>query len=295
MLKRLIGEDIKLQTVLDPQLGNIRADPGQIEQVIMNLVINARDAMPDGGRLTVETANVTLDEQYTSNHVSVVPGDYILLTVSDTGFGMSDEVQARIFDPFFTTKGIDKGTGLGLSMVYGIVKQSGGNIWVYSEESHGSSFKIYLPRVDESVQQYSRGDEASDTPRGNETILIAEDEESVRKLAVQVLELQGYTVLVAPNGGAALLICERHEGPIDLLITDIVMPELGGIELSGRLAALRPNMKVMYMSGYTNNAMPGQVALEVGPRFIQKPFTPDSLARRVRVILDSREPGIEEN
>jgi two-component system, cell cycle sensor histidine kinase and response regulator CckA len=287
MLQRLIGEDIEMRTVLGTEIGSVRADPGQIEQIIMNLVVNARDAMPHGGKLTIETENVSLDESYAKNHIAVTPGPYVMLAVSDTGMGMADETRARIFEPFFTTKEVGKGTGLGLSTVYGIVKQSGGNIWVYSEVGRGTTFKIYLPRVDEGAEEYKRSAEAEGAVRGAETVLLTEDEEIVRKLARQVLELYGYRVLEAANGGTALLICERHAGPIHLLITDVVMPEMSGRELADRLAGLRPEMKVLYMSGYTDNAIVHHGVLDESANFIQKPFSTDALARKVREVLDA--------
>ncbi|MFL6210413.1 MAG: PAS domain S-box protein [Pyrinomonadaceae bacterium] len=285
MLRRLIGEDIGLRTALAPTLGSIKADPGQIEQIIMNLVVNARDAMPQGGKLTIETQNVYLDEDYAKTHIAVTPGPYVLLAVSDTGTGMDEKIRARIFEPFFTTKEVGKGTGLGLSTVYGIVKQSGGNIWVYSEVGLGTTFKVYLPRVDEGAEEYQRGAETEAALYGTETILLAEDEEMVRKLAREVLEMYGYQVLEAANGGAALLICERHTEPIHLLITDVIMPEMSGRKLAARLARLRPEMKVLYMSGYTDNAIVHQGVLDEGTNFIQKPFAPHALAQKVRAVL----------
>jgi PAS domain S-box-containing protein len=289
MLRRLIGEDIGLWPVLESDLGSVKADPGQIEQIIMNLAVNARDAMPLGGKLTIETANVYLDEDYAKKHIAVIPGPYVMLAVSDAGTGMDSRTRARIFEPFFTTKDAGKGTGLGLSTVYGIVKQSGGNIWVYSEVGQGTTFKVYLPRVDEGAEEYSRRSESEETFEGAETILVAEDEEMVRKLAVQVLVMHGYQVLEAANGGAALLICERHKEPIHLLITDVIMPEMSGRELADRLAQLRPEMKVLYMSGYTDNAIVHQGVLDEGANFIQKPFPTNALSRKVREVLDA--PG----
>ena len=286
MLARLIGEDIELQTILEPTLGSVKADPSQIEQVLMNLVINARDAMPGGGRLTIETQNVYLDANYSGRHIAVEPGPYVLLAVSDTGAGMDSVTQARIFEPFFTTKEQGKGTGLGLSTVYGIVKQSGGSIWVYSELGEGTTFKIYLPRVDEIVPEYMRPDTGSQAARGTETILLAEDDELVRNLAREILEESGYTVLEAPNGGAALLLCEQQKAEIDLLLTDVVMPEMSGRQLAERLVEIRPRMKVVYMSGYTADAVLRRGALEDETKFIQKPFTPDALTSKVREILD---------
>ncbi|PYS49074.1 MAG: hybrid sensor histidine kinase/response regulator [Acidobacteria bacterium] len=289
MLRRLIGEDIDLKTALETQLGSIKADPGQIEQIIMNLVINARDAMPAGGKLTIETSNVDLDETYARQHTGVTPGHYVMLAVSDTGMGMNTATLARIFEPFFTTKEKGKGTGLGLSTIYGIVKQSGGNIWVYSEVGQGTTFKVYLPRVDEDAQEYKRTDETEEILQGTETILLAEDEEIVRTLAREILETYGYRVLEASGSGAALLICERVTEPIDLLITDVVMPEMSGRQLAARLSQLRPEMKVLYMSGYTDDAIVHQGVLDEDANFIQKPFTPDALAKKVREVLNKSE------
>jgi two-component system cell cycle sensor histidine kinase/response regulator CckA len=289
MLQRLIGEDIELRSVLDPTLGSIKADPGQTEQVIMNLVVNARDAMPEGGKLTIETANVYLDEEYATHHIAVKPGPYVVLAVTDTGTGMDEKTRARIFEPFFTTKEAGKGTGLGLSTVYGIVKQSGGNIWVYSEVGRGTSFKIYLPRVDQGAQEYKRSADNEEDIQGTETILLAEDDEMVRSLIREVLEGYGYQVLEAANGSVASLICERHQGPIHLLLTDVVMPEMGGRELVDRLAQLRPVMRVLYMSGYTDEAIVHHGILDEGTNFIQKPFAAQALAHKVREVLGKYE------
>jgi PAS domain S-box-containing protein len=286
MLRRLIGEDIDLQTLLDTELGSIKADPGQIEQVIMNLVVNARDAMPQGGKLIIETGNVFLDEEFVRQHIATHSGHYVMLAVSDTGIGMNEQTQARIFEPFFTTKEVGKGTGLGLSTVYGIVKQSGGNIWVYSEVGQGTTFKVYLPRIDEGAEEYRRNTEEEDALQGIETVLLAEDEEMVRKLSRQVLEMYGYQVLEAANGGAALLICERYQGKIDLMLTDVIMPEMSGRELADRLNHLRPDMKVLFMSGYTGDAIVDRGILGEDENFIQKPFTPNALAQKVREVLD---------
>jgi two-component system, cell cycle sensor histidine kinase and response regulator CckA len=286
MLRRLIGEDIELRTALQPELGHIKADPGQIEQVLMNLAVNARDAMPNGGKLTIETQNVSVDEDFVKQHIAVIPGSYVMLAVSDTGIGMNEETQQRIFEPFFTTKELGQGTGLGLSTVYGIVQQSGGGLWVYSEVGRGTTFKVYLPRVDEEAQVYKPGLPAPEALSGKETILLAEDEEIVRNLVREVLKSHGYKVLEAANGGAALLLCERHQGPIHLMITDVIMPEMSGRELTDRLAGLRPEMKVLYMSGYTDNAIADHGVLEAGKNFIQKPFSPDALVGKVREVLD---------
>ncbi len=286
MLRRLIGEDIDLLTVLEPQLGRVKGDRGQIEQVIMNLALNARDAMPHGGKLTIETANVELDEAYTCSHIAVQPGPYVMLAVSDTGCGMDEETQAHLFEPFFTTKEPGQGTGLGLATVYGIVKQSGGNIWVYSEPERGTTFKIYLPRVEEAVEDAATGEPARHPPSGSETVLLVEDEQSVRQLVGEALRRNGYTVLEASNGAEAIRVCEGHQGPIQLLVTDVVMPEMGGRALAQRLASLRPEMKVLYMSGYTNNAIVHHGVLDPGTAFLQKPFRPADVARKVREVLE---------
>ena len=289
LLKRLLGEDVDLFTVLDPKIGTVRADPGQIEQVIMNLAVNARDAMPKGGKLTIETSNVMLDENYARDHATVKPGKYVMLAVSDTGIGMDAETRSHVFEPFFTTKEQGKGTGLGLSTVYGIVKQSGGYIWVYSEVNMGTTFKVYLPRVDARVDQSSGAVKA--TPRtGHETVLLVEDEDGVRALIRQVLHRAGYTVLQARHGGEALLTCERHEGKIDLLLTDVVLTQMSGHELALRLMKIRPDMKVLYMSGYTDEAVVHHGVLTAGSAFLQKPFTNEALSRKVREVLDSQPP-----
>ncbi len=288
MLRRLIGEDVELRTVLASELGTIKADPGQIEQVILNLAVNARDAMPQGGKLTIETENVYIDEEYATHHVAVKPGHYVMLAVSDTGTGIDEKTRAHIFEPFFTTKEVGKGTGLGLSTVYGIVKQSGGNIWVYSEVGQGTTFKVYLPRVAGGAQEYRRSVAPKEALQGKETILLAEDDEMVRNLVLEVLRHYGYQVLEASNGGAALLICERHKGQVHLLITDVVMPEMSGRELAVRLSQLRPDMKVLFMSGYTDNAIVDQGVLAEGTPFIQKPFAPDALAHKVKEVLEQQ-------
>jgi len=287
MLRRMIGEDIELATLLSEDLGGVMSDPGQIEQVIMNLAVNARDAMPGGGKLTIETANVELDEEYARSHIAVTPGRYVLLSVSDTGVGMRPEIKERVFEPFFTTKEKGRGTGLGLSTVYGIVKQSGGNIWVYSEPAQGTTFKIYLPRVDEPAEELRKKIEGAELPRGSETILLVEDDEKVRELAVKILEMQGYEVLEAGSGSEALRICQEFKKPIHLILTDVVMPEMSGRQLAERLREVCEGFKVLYMSGYTDNAIVHHGVLEKGVDFIQKPFTMDGLARKVREVLDS--------
>jgi PAS domain S-box-containing protein len=286
MLRRVIGEDIEMVIQLAEDLGRVRADVGQIEQVIMNLAVNGRDAMPNGGKLTIETANVELDEFYARSHVDVKPGHYVMFSVSDTGVGMTPEVRERIFEPFFTTKEKGKGTGLGLSTSYGIVKQSEGDIWVYSVQGKGTTFKIYLPRVNEPLEEIRKEVLKEELPRGNETILIVEDEEEVRKLAGKILERQGYRILEASQGDDALRISERHGGPIDLILVDVIMPGMSCSELAKHLMSPHPKMKVLYMSGYTDNAIVRHGVLEKGVNYIQKPFTMEGLARKVREVLD---------
>jgi len=288
MLRPLIGEDIDLVTVLDPALGRVKVDPGQIEQIVMNLVVNARDAMPQGGRLTLETSNVELDPAYARKHVGVQPGPHIMLALSDTGVGMDPATQARIFEPFFTTKGPGKGTGLGLAMVYGIVKQSGGNIWVYSEPGQGTTFKIYLPQIEDPIDEAHERSTLAAPCHGRETLLVVEDEDGVRDLVRDILQAAGYTVLEARHGAEALEVSERHVGPIDLLLTDVVMPEMSGRELSQRLAILRPATKVLFMSGYTANAVVHHGVLDPDTEFLPKPITAAVLTRKVREILDVR-------
>jgi PAS domain S-box-containing protein len=286
MLRRVIGEDIQLETAYTDPLGKVKVDPGQVEQVIMNLSVNARDAMPEGGKLTIETANVKLDEAYAHEHIAVKPGRYVMLAVSDTGKGMTKEVRERVFEPFFTTKEKGKGTGLGLSTVYGIVKQSGGNIWVYSEPGHGTSFKIYLPVVDDPLEEI-REKAIQEIPRGSETILVVEDEEAVLDLAVKILKRQGYKVLEAQDGGKALLLCEEYKDAIQLILTDMVMPGINGSKLMGRLKVIHPEAKALYMSGYADDAIHQHGILEFGLHFLQKPFTVEALARKVREVLDT--------
>ena len=286
LLRRLIGEDIELVTALAPNLGRVKADHGQVEQVIMNLAVNARDAMPHGGRLTIETANVDLDAEYARKHVTVQPGPYVLLAVSDTGVGMDEATLARIFEPFFTTKEAGKGTGLGLSTVYGIVKQSGGNIWVYSEPGRGTTFKIYLPRVTMPVTA-QRAVEKAATPGGNETLLVVEDAEAMRKMSCEFLASRGYTVLEANNGADALALAEKHPH-IHMLIADLVMPGMNGRELAQQLCARNPRLRVLYVSGYTGDAVVRMGILEGAAAFLQKPFTLHGLACKVREILDAQ-------
>jgi CheY-like chemotaxis protein len=287
MLRRLIGEDGDLVVVEAKRLGATRADPGQLEQVILNLVVNARDAMPNGGRLMIETANIRLAEGLPGTGIDAPAGEYVMLAVGDTGVGMDPEVQAHLFEPFFTTKGPGKGTGLGLATVYGIVKQSGGYVGVESELGRGSVFRIYLPRVDESPEalEPTMGGRA---PRGSETVLVVEDDDALRELAREILEMHGYTVIDARHPGEALLIVERRTGRIDLLVTDVVMPEMSGRELAERLSAVRPLLKVLYMSGYTDDAIVHHGVLDAGITLIQKPFAPDAFAGKVREVLDSR-------
>jgi len=287
MLRRIIGEDIELTTLLTENLGRAKIDPGQFEQMILNLAVNARDAMPSGGKLTIETANVVLDGEYARTHVSVTPGPYVRLSVSDTGVGIPLKVKEKVFEPFFTTKEKGKGTGLGLSTTYGIVKQSGGNIWVYSEPAHGTTFKIYLPRVEEDLDTLHGRDETDFLPKGSETVLLVEDEPPVRDLALRLLNQQGYKVLEAGNGEEALRVVQEHIGEkIHLLLTDVVMPQMGGKELADQLKLLRPDVKVLYTSGYTDDAIVHHGVLEPGTHFLQKPFSPVALAQKVREVLD---------
>jgi len=290
MLTRLIGEDIDLQFVARHGVRPVRADAGQIEQVLMNLVLNARDAMPRGGTLTVETDNVTLDEKYVRSHPDVAPGDYVLLAVSDTGTGMDAETRSHIFEPFFTTKERGKGTGLGLSTVYGIVKQHGGDVWVYSETGKGTTFKIYLPQTAAGATGTTGAGAERDLPRvsGDETVLLVEDEADVRKLVRGILEDHGYRVLEAESGAQALDMVARHDGRIDLLLTDVVMPHMSGREVAEAMATSRPETKVLYLSGYTDHVVVDRGVLSAGARFLQKPFSPEALARKIREVLDDQ-------
>ena len=287
MVRRLIREDIELVTALEADLGQVKVDPHQMEQVLVNLVVNAVDAMPHGGRLVIETANTELTAAYAIKHVGMEPGAFVMLAVSDNGQGMDADTRARIFEPFFTTKEQGKGTGLGLSTVHGVINQSGGHILVYSEPGQGTTFKIYLPRVDAPKRAARRPLASGDVRRGEETLLVVEDEEDVRGLARDVLVESGYTVLVAATAEDAVRICEEHESPISLLLSDVVMPKVSGPQLAQRLVDLRPELHVLYMSGYTDDAIVHHGVLEPGTAFIEKPFTPEDLCGKVRDVLDS--------
>ncbi len=289
MLRRLLGEDVLLATSLDPALGSVKADPGQIDQILLNLAVNARDAMPTGGRLTIETRNATLDATYCATHVEVRPGDYVLLAVSDSGHGMDATTATRIFEPFFTTKGIGKGTGLGLATVHGIVKQSGGHVAVYSEIDRGTTFKVYLPHASDALSAKKPQSVSRTMPRGTETVLLVEDEDAVRALGQYILQTCGYTVLEATDGLEALQIAEAHPGPIHLLMSDVIMPHLGGRELAEKIRAVRPACKVLFLSGYTDDAVVRHGVLEAEFAFLQKPYTPSLLAQKVRGVLDEVE------
>ncbi|MBN1933285.1 MAG: response regulator [Anaerolineae bacterium] len=290
MLHRLIGEDVDLQTRLAADLGSVQADPGQIEQVIMNLSINARDAMPQGGRLIIQTANVDIDDTYARQHVQVQPGSYVKLCIADTGIGMDQETMSHLFEPFFTTKKAGKGTGLGLATVYGIVKQSNGYVFAYSEPGMGATFKIYLPRIDQAVEAVETDELSGDQPLGNETILVVEDDESVRSLARRILAQSGYNVLQARNPDEALELCARHTTTIHLLLSDVVMPgHTNSQEMVARIVASRPGIKVLYMSGYTDDAIAHRGVLSPGVHLINKPFTRHTLTCVVRQMLDENQ------
>jgi two-component system, cell cycle sensor histidine kinase and response regulator CckA len=286
MLQRLIGEDIQLITDLDTKIGRVILDPGQFSQILMNLIVNARDAMPTGGKLSIETKNVFLEPAFTREHVEFLPGAYVMLEIRDNGTGMSDDTRQHIFEPFFTTKEIGKGTGLGLATVYGIVKQSEGNIEVYSEEGRGTTFKLYFPRVTEEVEKANNPNTLFDMPSGSEKILLVEDEELVRHLSRQILEECGYIVTEATNGVEALAICDS-DCELDLLMTDVVMPKMGGRELATKLALMKPDLKVLFTSGYTDDEIMRHGVIKINTNFIQKPFTPGELANKVREVLDN--------
>jgi len=285
MLQRLIGEDVELRVALREDAGNIRADPGHVAQAVVNLAVNARDAMPLGGRLTIETANVTLDENYVRTHMGVKPGDFVMIAVSDTGHGMDAETRRRIFEPFFTTKEKGKGTGLGLATVYGMVKQTGGDIWVYSEPGQGSTFKLYFPRVSEPVSDQGEAAEGRAERAVGETVLVVEDEAAVRELTVRILQQLGYNVLSAGSAAEALEMSAAHEGEIALLVTDVVMPNMSGRQLADGLCLQRPETKVLFLSGYTENAVVHHGVLDEGVDFLQKPFSREGLAKKMREVL----------
>jgi len=287
MLCRLIGEDIELVTDLAPDLGMVKADPGQVEQILMNLVFNARDAMPGGGTVTIETRNVVFDESYASQHVPVIPGEYMMLAVSDNGTGMDQATQSRVFEPFFTTKPPGKGTGLGLSTVYGIVKQSGGYVWVYSEGGIGTVFKVYLPQVRTPHEITKQKIESGSQLSGDEKILLVEDDEIVRRMARTILENHGYSVLEAGDVNEALRLCVENLSTLDLVLTDVIMPGMSGRMLAERIARLCPTLPIVYMSGYTDDAIVRHGILEEDIVFLQKPFTPESLTGKVREGLAS--------
>jgi signal transduction histidine kinase len=288
MLGRLLGADVEVTLLPDSRLGKVKADPGQIEQIVMNLAVNARDAMPRGGKLTIQTNSTELDDHYASEHLGVTPGPYVMLAVTDTGTGMSPETQAQIFEPFFTTKERGKGTGLGLSIVFGIVKQGGGHVWVYSERGQGTTFKVYFPRTDAKADTIPSQPPPTESGRGSETILLVEDDDQVRAAARGILRRSGYTVLDAPGPGEALLVVEKYGARIHLLVTDVVLPRMNGPELVDRIRVTRPGIKVLFMSGYTDEAIIQHGLLDSGVAFLQKPIVPDILTRKVREALGMR-------
>jgi len=285
MLQRLIGEDIQLVLNLSKDTGNMRADPQHIEQAIVNLAVNARDAMPSGGRITIETANAHLDENYTRTHLGMHPGDFVMIAMSDTGHGMDSETRRHIFEPFFTTKERGKGTGLGLATVYGMVKQSGGDIWVYSELGKGTTFKLYFPKVSEPVSESADVDADQPKALGSETVLVVEDEKAVRDLTVKMMRQLGYNVLAAAGGEEAIEISKSHTGQIALLLTDVVMPNMSGRQVADHLLESRPGLRVLYLSGYTENTVVHHGVLEEGVSFLPKPFSREGLSKKVREIL----------
>jgi CheY-like chemotaxis protein len=286
MLRRLIGETIDLQIIPGDDLWTVTADPGHIEQVLLNLSVNARDAMPEGGQLTIETANIELGEVYAGEEVGAGPGEYVLLAVTDSGVGMDATTKARAFEPFFTTKGPERGTGLGLSTVYGIVKQWGGAVQIYSDAGWGTTVKVYLPRTHGVAEPIGRADAGRSMPQGSETVLFAEDQDAVASVVRATLQLCGYRVLQAHNGREALSLSERHEGAIPLLITDLVMPGMSGLELAEAIRNARPETKVLFISGYSERAFSSQTVTDMGAAFLQNPFMPHALSRKVREVLD---------
>jgi CheY-like chemotaxis protein len=285
MMRRLTGSDIELSLTLAPKLWTVAADPTELERVIMNLVLNSRDAMPGHGKLIIETANVIIDEDYASTHADTTPGPYVMISVTDTGAGMTRDVREKLFEPFFTTKEKGKGTGLGLPSVYGIVKQSGGFVWVYSEPGKGTTFKVYLPKSEET-RSTSRNTPTRNRKIGSETILLVEDDDEVRSVATRILRRNGYRVLEAGNGADALRVCEEEDEPVDLIVTDIVMPEMNGPELAEKIREKQPDARILFTSGYTEDAVIRQSFLHPGEAFIEKPFTPASLAKKARELLD---------